>query len=152
MNKTNILKLALAFASVAAMLFANGEATAQPPPKNPATLHGVWRVIRHGVNCTTGQEFVSFAAIMTFNQDGTMTAFGVPPGSSPAETSPEYGVWAPRGSDYSFRDVSYSYDQNGTFTGSGVITAIVHLTSANTFTYTASICIYDPAGNQLFCV
>jgi hypothetical protein len=152
MNKTSILKLALTFASVAGMLFATGEATAQPPPKNPATLQGVWRVTRHGVNCQTGQDFgLSFPALMTFNQDGTLNAFAVPPGSTPAETSPEYGVWAHDDSGYSFRDVSYTYDSNGAFVGRGEITAIVELTSANTFTYTASVCVYDPAGNQLFC-
>jgi hypothetical protein len=152
MNKPNILKLALVLASGAAMLFATGQSPAQPPPKNPATLQGVWRVTRYGVNCNTGQDFgFSFPALMTFNQDGTLNAFAVPPGSTPAETSPEYGVWAPQGSGHSFRDVSYSYDSNGAFVGSGEVTASVQMTSANTFTYTSSVCFYDAAGNQLFC-
>ena len=152
MNKSNILKLALAFASVAANMFATGETTAQPPPKSPATLQGVWRVTRHGVNCQTGQELNSFPALMTFHQDGTLHGDAVGPGSTAAESTAEHGVWAPHGSDYSFRAVGYTWDPDtGVFEGRGEITAIVHLTSANTFTYNATICVYDAVGNQLFC-
>lgn len=150
--KTKLMKTTVRGALAgAAMLLAIVGASAQPPPKNPATIQGVWRVTRHGVNCQTGQQLNSFPFIMSFNQDGTMTGYGVAPFSGPFD-GPEYGVWAPKGSDYSFRDLSYGYDPDtGAFQGSGEVIAIVHMTSANTFTYTASICVYDAVGNQLFC-
>ena len=85
---------------------------------------------------------------MTFHGDGTMTAAANAPGGSPFDT-PEYGLWERRSGNhhYSFRDVSYGYDQNGAFAGSGVVTASVHLTSANRFEYSATIQIFDPNGN-----
>jgi hypothetical protein len=46
--------------------------------------------------------------------------------------------------------VWYSYDENGAFAFSGVITATVHLIDANSFTYSSSIEIFDTDGNLIF--
>ena len=52
--------------------------------------------------------------------------------------------------NYSFHDISYLCDENGAFAGSGVVTANVHLSSANSFAYSATIQFFDPDGNLLF--
>jgi hypothetical protein len=88
---------------------------------------------------------------MTFYRDGTLTAYANPPGTGPLDT-PEAGLWQrePGSQNYSFHDISYVYDENGAFAGSGVVTANVNLTSANSFTYSATIEFFDPDGNLLF--
>jgi hypothetical protein len=88
---------------------------------------------------------------MTFHRDGTLVAYANPPGTGPLDT-PEAGVWQrePGSQNYSFHDVSYAYDENGAFAGSGEVTANVHLTSPNSFIYRATIQFYDPDGNLLF--
>ena len=57
------------------------------PLQSPAahTLHGTWRVTRTAVDCITGQDIFSFPAIETFNQGGTYTGYGVPPGGDPGQ-------------------------------------------------------------------
>jgi hypothetical protein len=88
---------------------------------------------------------------MTFHRDGSLVAYANPPGTGPLDT-PEAGVWQrePGSQNYSFHDVSYAYDQNGVFAGSGVVTGAVHLNDANSFTYNATIEFYDANGNLLF--
>src|SRR5258708_21663550 len=76
-------------------------------------LHGVWRITRTPINCQSGQQVApSFQAVMIFNEDGTLTGYGVPPASSPALQSPEFGLWKLERdqANYSFRDLSYTYD------------------------------------------
>ena len=90
---------------------------------------------------------------MTFNRDGTLTAYANPAGTRPASTTPEAGVWQRQpGSQQCtrFHDISYFYDENGAFAGSGTVTANVDLTSANSFSYNATIEVYDADGNLLF--
>jgi hypothetical protein len=75
-----------------------------------------------------------------------------PPGSSPFD-SPEYGNWSrvANTQTYKFRDVSYGYDANGTFTGRGEITATATLDAdADSMKYVARIDIYDAQGNLVF--
>src|SRR5438874_5595929 len=117
------------------------------------TIQGVWQVTRMRVNCNDPNQQLGppFPVIMTFHRDGTMEAAGNGPGGSPFDTN-EYGLWQrePGPHNYSFRDISYAYDENGAFAGSGVVTANVHLTSANSFTYSARIQFFDAEGNLVF--
>ena len=59
------------------------------------SLVGTWQVVRHGVDCVTGERLgPDFPALMTFNNGGTLNAYAIPPnGTTPALTSPEYGVF-----------------------------------------------------------
>ena len=116
---------------------------------------GTWQVLRHGVDCVTGQQLgPDFATLMTFNQGGTLNAYAIPPnGTTPALTSPEYGNWShePSTRTCTLRDVSYGYDENGAFTGRGEITATITLAAdRNSFTWDATIDVYDADGNLLF--
>jgi len=87
---------------------------------------------------------------MTFHHDGTVTGAAKSPVTGPFDT-PEYGLWQrePGIQNYSFRELNYRYDGNGTFIGSLVLTADVDLTDANSFTYSATIQLFDPHGNLL---
>jgi len=70
--------------------------------------------------------------------------------SVPFDT-PDYGLWErqPGPQNYSFREVNYRYDGNGTFIGSLVIIADVDLTNGNSFTYSATIQLFDDNGNLI---
>ena len=114
-------------------------------------LQGTWRVTRTAVNCVTNQDLVSFPAIMTFAQGGTYTGYGVPPGADPGQGT-EYGIWQrePGSQNYSVRTVSYVYTAEGDFDGRAEITDTLHLTSANSFEYSATIQFFDTDRNLLF--
>ena len=109
-----------------------------------STLVGVWQVMRHGIDCNTGQELRSFPALTTFNGDGTLHV--------DALGTPVHGVWQrePGRQNYSFREVSYnSNPDTGEFEGITVGTVSVHLTSPTTYTATATVQDFDPNGNLL---
>jgi hypothetical protein len=84
---------------------------------------------------------------MTFHRDGTVTGAAKSPVTGPFDT-PEYGSWQrePGSQNYSFRELQYRYDSNGTFLGPLVLTADVELTGANSFIYSATIQIVDANG------
>ena len=118
-------------------------------------IEGVWQVTRHGVNCQTGLPVNSFQAIMAFNKDGIVTGYAVPPGSTPANGSPEYGTWqrekGPQ--SYSFKILSYGYDDNGAFDGSVRVSGNTELArGGDTFSYVATIQFLAADGTPLFSV
>ena len=114
----------------------------------------VWRMTRMGVNCQTGlQAGPSFQAIVTFNEDGTVIGYAVPPGSTPASGSPEFGVWKREHGkgNYSFNDLSYNYDAAGAFAGSIELTAKLQLEDGGkTLTQEAKIEFFGANGVLLF--
>ena len=119
---------------------------------NPPIV-GTWQVLRHGVDCVTGQRLNDdFPALTTFNRGGTLNGYAVGPGDSPATTSPEYGNWShePGTHTYTVREVGYGYDETGAFAGRGEITATITLATNDTFTADTTIDIYDADGNLLF--
>jgi hypothetical protein len=147
------VRILLACAAGAATILATLPARAMD--EAGARLEGVWRVTRHGVDCQTGQQLSTFMAITTFARGGTASGFGVPPGSSPALGSPEFGTWRHEGGggNYSFRLLSYAYDASGAFDGSSEVTAHLALArGSDTFSYTSNIAFFDADGNALFTV
>jgi len=120
------------------------------PSRSAQTLQGTWRITRTAVDCITGQDILSFPAIMTFNQGGTYTGYGVPPGGDPGQGT-EYGVWQrePGSQNYSNRSVSYAYTAEGDFEARVEITDTLHLTSADSFEGSATIQIFDADGNLM---
>ena len=146
--KTQILAIALGVAASTSLVWSAD----RPLRETTRTIEGVWQVTRMGVNCDDpNQTRPPFPALMTFYRDGTLTTYANPPGTGPLDT-PEAGVWQrqPGSHNYSFHDISYFYDENGAFAGSGTVTANVHLTSANSFSANATIEVYDADGNLLF--
>lgn len=146
--KTSITKSALAFALGATLMVAATQAgaeNARPP------IEGVWQVTRHGVNCQTGQQVNSFPALMTFHKDGIIDSDAVAPGSTAAAGTAEHGLWQrePGKENYSFRLISYGWDNAGIFGGSIEVTGSLRLLSRSRFAYDATIEIFDASGNLL---
>jgi hypothetical protein len=93
------------------------------------TIQGVWRTVVTPRNCQTGQTFPSLQGVFTFNQGGTMSEYGIGPGSSPALRSPGHGVWQREHGwqDYSFAFTFYRYDASGFLLGSQKVRATLEL-------------------------
>ena len=142
--KTQIAVITLAVAASTLLVWGD------PGENHTPTIEGVWQVSRGGVNCNDPNQALGtpFPALMTFHRDGTVSGAAKSPVTGPFDT-PEHGLWKrePGSQNYSFREVSYKYDGNGTFTGPLVLTANVELTGANSFTYSATIQIFDANGN-----
>jgi hypothetical protein len=147
--KKQIAVIVLALTATTSLVWGQDRQALSSPTAQ--TLQGTWRVTRHGVNCITGQEVSSFPAIMTFNQGGTYSGYGVPSGGDPAQGT-EYGVWQrePGHQNYSFRFVSYAYTADGDFDGRIEATGTLQLTTSDSFTYTSTIQIFDADGNLIF--
>ena len=147
--KKHIAVIVLALTATTSPVWSQDTQTLASPTAQ--SLQGTWRVTRTAVDCITGQDILSFPAIMTFNQGGTYTGYGVPPGGDPGQGT-EYGVWQrePGRQNYSFRTVSYGYTAEGVFEGRAEVTDTLHLTSANSFESSSTIQIFDADGNLLF--
>jgi len=139
---------------IAALTVAFSFASAQAPER---TIQGVWRTMVTPVNCQTGDPVGPlFPGLFTFNKGGTMSEYGIGPGSSPALRSPGHGVWQyERGwQDYSFTFTFYRYDASGAFIGSQKVTATVELgASGDEFTTHSVVEVLDANGNVIaaFC-
>jgi hypothetical protein len=131
--KTQIAFITLGLAACTSLVWS----AQKPLGATIPTIQGVWQVSRQGVNCSDPNQLLGppFPAIMTFHSDGTVTGATKSPVSGPFDT-PEYGSWQrePGSQNYSFRDVNYRYDGNGTFIGPLVLTANVELTGPDSFT------------------
>jgi hypothetical protein len=145
--KTQIVAIALVLAASTSLVWSG-----QTGVSNNSRIEGVWQVSRQGVNCNDPSQHTGppFPALMTFHHDGTVTGATKSPVTGPFDT-PEYGSWErePGAQNYSFREVNYRYDANGTFVGQLVITANVELTDGNSFTYSATIQLFDANGNLI---
>jgi hypothetical protein len=93
------------------------------------TIRGVWRTVVTPHNCQTGVTFPSLPGLFTFNEGGTMSEYGIGPGSSPALRSPGHGVWQREHGwqEYSFAFTYYRYNASGVFIGSQKVTAALEL-------------------------
>jgi hypothetical protein len=147
--KTLIAVITLALAASTSLVWSVDRA---PRDGATPTIEGVWQVSRQGINCQDPNQHTGppFPAIMTFHHDGTVTGAAKSPVTGPFDTA-EYGLWQrePGPQNYSLREMNYRYDGNGTFIGSLVITADVDLTDGNSFTYDATIQLFDANGNLI---
>jgi len=114
---------------------------------------GVWRTMVTPRNCQTGDPVAPpFRGLFTFNKGGTMSEYGVGPGSSPALRSPGHGVWQREHGwqDYSFAFTLYRYNASGVFIGSEKVTATLELgASGDEFTTRSSIEVFDANDNLI---
>jgi hypothetical protein len=156
--KTTMSSLSFACALVslvtAMALGPSGVASVQAPER---TIQGVWRTMVTGVNCQTGDPLgPPFPGLFTFNNGGTMSEYGIGPGSSPALRSPGHGVWQHEQSwqDYSYAFTYYRYNSSGVFIGSQKVTSALELgESGDEFTAHSAVEILDANGNVIatFC-
>lgn len=113
------------------------------------TIRGAWRTVVTPRNCQTGDAILTLAGLFTFNQGGTMSEYGIGPGSSPALRSPGHGVWQREHGwqDYSFAFTYYRYNATGVFLGSQKVTAALELgASGDEFASRSTIEILDVNG------
>lgn len=105
--KNQITLIILGLAATTSLVFGQGQELAQ---NARGSIVGTWVVTRHGVDCSTGNRLgPDFPALMTFNQGGTLNAYAIPPnGSTPANSSPEYGTWVKLGARLTFGKTSVS--------------------------------------------
>ena len=108
--------------------FQNGQSAATATA-NARTIRGVWRTVVTPYNCQTGQPIVTLSGLFTFNQGGTMSEYGIGPGSSPALRSPGHGVWKREHGwqEYSFVFTFYRYSATGVILGSQRVAAALEL-------------------------
>ena len=128
-------------------------ASAQAPER---TIQGVWRTMVTGVDCQTGVPLGSFPGLFTFNEGGTMSEYGIGPGSSPALRSPGHGVWQHEHGrqNYSYAFTYYRYDSSGVFIGSQKVTSALELgASGDEFISHSAVSVLDANDNVIatFC-
>ena len=116
------------------------------------TIEGVWRTAVTLLNCQTGQPVgvAPFPGVFTFHDDGTMSEFGIGPGSSPALRSPGHGVWQREHGwqDYSYTFMYYRYNSSGAFIGSQKVTSELELAaSGDAFVTKSAVEIIDLSNN-----
>ena len=131
-------KRVVPFAVISALAMTVSIASAQDTERQPSsatptaserTIQGVWRTAVTPRNCQTGAAILTLSGLFTFNQGGTMSEYGIGPGSSPALRSPGHGVWQREHGwqDYSFAFTFYRYDASGVFLGSQNVRATLEL-------------------------
>jgi hypothetical protein len=116
------------------------------------TIQGVWRTVVTPRNCQTGEAILTLSGLFTFNQGGTMSEYGIGPGSSPALRSPGHGVWQREHGwqDYSFAFTYYRYNASGVFLGSQKVAAALALgASGDEFASRSAIEILDVNGTVI---
>ena len=119
---------------------------------NARTIQGVWRTVVTPRNCQTGDAILTLSGLFTFNQGGTMSEYGIGPGSSPALRSPGHGVWQREHGwqDYSFAFTYYRYNASGVFLGSQKVRAALELgASGDEFASRSVIEILDVNDNVI---
>jgi hypothetical protein len=141
-----VLSISAALTTASATAFASPTATDH-------TLVGAWRTVVTLVNCQTGQPVGAppIIGLSTFNHGGTMSEWGIGPGSSPAQRSPSHGVWQrDHGQrDFSFTFLHYRYDLSGAFIGSQRVAADATLAKGgDRYDSIAAVEIID-AGNHV---
>ncbi|HEY3180369.1 MAG TPA: hypothetical protein VGL25_15990 [Casimicrobiaceae bacterium] len=107
------------------------------------TIVGAWTTSVTLLNCQSGEPagVPPFPGLATFHDGGTMSEFGVGPGSSPALRSPGHGVWQ-REHDwqgYSSTFIHYRYDSSGGFIGSQKVTSDLELAASGDAYVTKSV-------------
>ena len=136
-------------ASIASAQDTKNQQSSAASAAHERTIQGVWRTAVTPRNCQTGEAILTLPGLFTFNQGGTMSEYGIGPGSSPALRSPGHGVWQGEHGwqDYSFAFTFYRYNASGAFLGSQKITATLELgAGGDVFASRSAIEILDVNG------
>ena len=128
----------------------DSQASSDPSEK---TIVGVWRTAITPRDCQTGAALAPpFRGLITFHEGGTLSEFGVGPGSTPALRSPGHGVWRREHGwrDYSFSFTHYRYDVSGALIGSNDITSELELeASGDEYTTSSAVQVFNASGNLI---
>jgi hypothetical protein len=118
---------AISRASLAILVLAVfGQMWVSAEAQNEQGLVGSWDLQVTLRDCDTGTPLVTFAAINTYNQGGTMNqASRHPPGAAP---SGGHGVWShTTGRDYSAAFRFFGFTSAGVFTGKTTVRSTIDL-------------------------
>lgn len=153
-NATLVIALVITVLTLTASIAAGqGLQDIQSSVASEKTIAGVWRTVVTPRNCQTGEPVApSFPGLFTFDEGGTMSEYGIGPGSSPALRSPGHGVWQREHGwpEYSFAFTFYRYNATGVFIGSQRITATLELgASGDEFTTNSAIEVFDANDNLI---
>jgi hypothetical protein len=152
-RKTQIALITLAVAASTLLVWSDPGENNPPIEGAHRTIQGAWRTKVTGVDCQTGGPLgTPFPGLFTFNEGGTMSEFGIGPGSSPALRSPGHGVWQ-RGNgwqNYSYAFTYYRYDSSGVFIGSQKVTSALELgASGDNFISHSVVTVLDANDNVI---
>jgi hypothetical protein len=120
-----------------------------PAASEERTVVGAWQTRVRPRNCATGEvaPIDGLRGLFTFHAGGTLSEFGVPPGTSPATRSPGHGVWRrePGWQQYTFAFTYYRYDPvSGAYQGRQRVAALLELdASGDAFVSNSTIEIFD---------
>ena len=155
--KTKIAVITLAVAASTLLVWGRpGENHTPSIEGGRRTIQGAWRTMVTGVDCQTGVPLGSFPGLFTFNEGGTMSEYGIGPGSNPALRSPGHGVWQYEHGwqIYSYAFTYYRYDSSGVFIGSQKVTSALELgASGDEFITHSVVSVLDANDNVIatFC-
>ncbi len=153
--------LAILMLAMFAQIQVSAQVLENIPLEQSRGIVGAWRTAVTQRNCQTGLPLgPAFRGLFTFNQGGTMSEYGIGPGSSPALRSPGHGVWeqiSGGGRIYSSVFRNYSsvfvinrYDASGVFISSQKIRTALELSAdGNGFTTNAAVEIFDANDNLI---
>jgi hypothetical protein len=154
MTSANRAAIIRSLTMVAALIMSVSTVTAQNSQSDASvrTIVGVWRTTVTPLNCQTGEPVgvPPIRGLFTFNEGGTMSEYGIGPGSSPALRSPGHGVWQHEHGwqDYSFVFTYYRYNTSGALVGSQKVSASLELNAnGDEFTTQSAIQILDATDN-----
>jgi hypothetical protein len=145
--KTRLVKSIMAPLVVACALVTMIATTAVGQGARGGKLQGTWEQITTLTDCA-GHPLVSFPAMLTFHQGGTMMDGTTTP---PALRTPGQGVWRHTvDSTYAFRFKFFTFNAQNVFTGWTIIEGELTVDAAgNANSGPATVEIYDPNGNLL---
>jgi hypothetical protein len=112
-------------------------------------LAGSWDVTTMIRDCESGTIFVSFPAMMTYHQGGTMQEAAND--AAPLLRTAGQGVWELQtGHTYTRAFHFFRYNADGSFAGLGKITGLITVgEGSNTYTGTTYFDFTDPNGNSV---
>jgi hypothetical protein len=116
---------------------------------NERSLIGSWNVQASIRDCQTGTVLVTFPAMLTFNQGGTMQETAND--AAPLLRLPGHGVWSQHnGRRYSFAFQFFRFKPDGTFDGRNIIRSDVSFEqSGNRYTTTDTVEVLDANGDLI---
>jgi hypothetical protein len=108
-------------------------------------VEGAWNVRMSPVNCETGVPLLTFDKLLTFMQGGTLQEDSV--GSAPLPRSSGHGAWQYEGEQtFSYTNQFFRFNLDGTYNSRTVARFQIVMQSENSYTGTAQIRVYNPAG------
>jgi hypothetical protein len=149
--------LALAAALVLASALRSGAQDYRDSPRR--TLQGTWWVqVTALADCVSRTPLISFSALLTFADGGTMTGTTTNPGFAVGQRTPDHGVWVRRRASHTFNASSvalilFTTPPNlpltpGFQAGSQRLDQTIALTDPDHFTSDAVTTFFDAAGQK----